>query len=107
MLPLHVFEPRYRAMIRDALDTHRAIAVVLVTDPHPTDEHGPPAIARTAGAASIVEHGAPPGGRCNLLARGRARVRLEELPFGERCPYRRPAASIIEPLAIDVPAGDL
>lgn len=25
-LPLHIFEPRYREMVRDALDAHRLIA---------------------------------------------------------------------------------
>ena len=27
VLPLHIFEPRYREMLRDALDTHRLFAV--------------------------------------------------------------------------------
>src|SRR5579883_1951111 len=30
LLPLHVFEPRYRAMLKDALETHRAIAMAMV-----------------------------------------------------------------------------
>src|SRR3954462_2326372 len=80
MLPLHIFEPRYRAMIRDALDTHRALAVVLITDPNTLDEHGHPVIAEIAGAGVIVDHAELPSGRFNILVRGRARVRLEELP---------------------------
>jgi Lon protease-like protein len=107
MLPLHIFEPRYRAMIRDALDTHRALAVVLITDPSDIDEHGHPAIASIAGAGVIVDHAELPSGRFNLLVRGRARVRLEELPFGEGYPYRRARATVIEPPSLDVPARDL
>ena len=28
-VPIHFFEPRYRAMVRDALDTHQTLSVVL------------------------------------------------------------------------------
>ena len=38
-LPLHVFEPRYRAMVRDALAGDRLIAMV-----QPRDENEPPAV---------------------------------------------------------------
>ena len=30
MLPLHIFEPRYRQMLRDALDSHRMFSVALI-----------------------------------------------------------------------------
>ena len=33
MLPLHVFEPRYRTMLAHCLATHRIMAVALVTVP--------------------------------------------------------------------------
>jgi Lon protease-like protein len=108
LLPLHIFEPRYRAMVKDALDTHRALAIVLVTDPTTLDEHGHPAIARIAGAGIIVDHTELPGGRFNLLIRGRARVSLEELPFdGRVSPYRRARATVLTPPSIDVPPADL
>lgn len=105
MLPLHIFEPRYRQMIRDVLESHRALAVVLVTDPTAVDEHGHPAIAEVAGAGVIVDHTELPSGRFNVLVRGRARVRLLELPFIE--PYRRAQATVLEPPAIDVPQSDV
>jgi ATP-dependent Lon protease len=94
ILPLHIFEPRYRAMVRDVLDTHRALAIVLVTGPGDLDEHGHPRIARVAGAGVIVDHLELPSGRFNILVRGRARVSLEELPFRES-PYRKAKAEII------------
>jgi Lon protease-like protein len=105
LLPLHIFEPRYRAMIRDVLDTHRALAVVLVTDPTLLDEHGHPAIASVAGAGVVVDHAELPSGRFNILVRGRARVRLTELPFLP--PYRRAAAEVLTPPSADVPPADL
>ena len=91
MLPLHIFEPRYRQMIRDALESHRALAVVLIKNPALVDEHGHPAIADVAGAGVIVDHAELPSGRFNVLIRGRARVRISELPFIE--PYRRAGAT--------------
>jgi Lon protease-like protein len=105
MLPLHIFEPRYRQMIRDVLESHRALAVVLVTDPTAVDAHGHPSIAEVAGAGVIVDHAELPSGRYNVLVRGRARVRLSELPFIE--PYRRAQATVMTPPAIDVPPTDL
>jgi ATP-dependent Lon protease len=108
LLPLHVFEPRYRAMVRDILSSHRALSVVLITHPDDVDEHGHPKIAEIAGAGVIVDHMELPGGRYNILVRGRARVRLKELPFVP--PYRRAQATVIGrdlPSSAEVPQGDL
>ncbi len=105
MMPLHIFEPRYRKMVRDVLDTHRALAVVLITDPASVDEHGHPKVARMAGAGVIVDHVELPSGRFNILVRGRARVELSELPFEE--PYRRARASVVWPPEIPVSPLDL
>ncbi|MFT3773390.1 MAG: LON peptidase substrate-binding domain-containing protein [Minicystis sp.] len=97
LLPLHIFEPRYREMVRDALDTHRVLAVVLVTDPDQRDADGHPEIAKVAGVGVIVDHVELPSGRFNILVRGRARVHLdEELPFKQKA-YRRARASVITP----------
>jgi ATP-dependent Lon protease len=105
LLPLHIFEPRYRAMIRDVLDGHRALAVVLITDSNRLDEHGHPAIASVAGVGTLIDHAELPGGRYNILLRGRARVRLQELPFVR--PYRRAAATVLEPPPGHVSQADL
>ena len=107
LLPLHVFEPRYRALVRDALETHRILSVVLITGAGAVDAHGHPAIAPVAGAGEIIDHVELPGGRYNILLRGRARVRLEELPFVP--PYRAARATVLadEPGEItpDAPAA--
>lgn len=105
LLPLHVFEPRYRALVRDILETHRALSVVLVTNPLDVDAHGQPAIASIAGAGVIVDYAELPDGRYNILVRGRARVRLRELPFEP--PYRRAAATVLESPEAEVSQADL
>jgi ATP-dependent Lon protease len=104
-LPLHIFEPRYRAMIRDVIETHRALAVVLITDPNQVDAHGHPEIAPVAGVGTLIDHAELPGGRYNILLRGRARVRLEELPFVP--PYRRAVATVLNPTRGQISQADL
>jgi ATP-dependent Lon protease len=88
ILPLHIFEPRYRKMLADAMATHRCIAMAFALD-----DADPPRIATVAGAGLVVRHERMPDGRSNLLLHGRARVVLEELPF--EAPYRRARARIL------------
>ena len=103
LLPLHVFEPRYKAMVHDVLASHRLLSVVLITDTSALDAHSHPAIASVAGVGEIIEHAELPGGRYNILLQGRARVRLKELPFTP--PYRTAAATLLEEVPADVPAS--
>lgn len=96
MLPLHVFEPRYRKLLADCLATHRTMAVVRLED----DER----IAPVAGVGVVVHHETLADGRSNLVLEGTARVRLEELPFLP--PYRRARATILEPVRTAVTEED-
>ena len=93
LMPLHIFEPRYRTMVRDALASHRALGIVQIADPEKHHENGQPAIARVAGVGTIVDHAELPSGRYNIVLRGRARVELVELPFVP--PYRRAKATVL------------
>jgi ATP-dependent Lon protease len=104
LLPLHVFEPRYRKMLADVMDTHGALAVVLVPEPSDIARDGRPRIAQVAGAGVVIEHQRLPDGRSNILVSGRARVRLEELPFVP--PYRRARATILHDRPATVSDGD-
>src|SRR3954463_7005057 len=94
LLPLHVFEPRYRAMVKDALGTHKAIAVALIRDSHERDVHGHPRIETISGLGVIVDHVQLADGRYNILLHGRGRVQLQELPFVP--PYRRARATLLQ-----------
>jgi len=105
MMPLHIFEPRYRSLVADCLATHKAFAVALLTDAAEPDAQGLPPIANVAGVGLIVEHQALPDGRSTLLLHGQARVRLEELPFVP--PYRRARATLLQELPVDVPPEDV
>ena len=104
LLPLHIFEPRYRTLLKDALETHRSIAMALVVDPNDRDSYGQPRIANVVGGGVILEHQALPDGRSNIMLHGVARLRLEELPFVP--PYRRARATILHETSRVVPAAD-
>lgn len=96
LLPLHVFEPRYRQMTEHVLSTHAHMAVVLLHD-----EAG--ATAKTAGLGRVVHHERLHDGRFHILLQGVGRVRLvDELP-PEGLLYRRARARL---LADEDDAGD-
>src|SRR6185369_9454721 len=105
LMPLHIFEPRYRKMTRDALDTHGALAIAHIIEGSPIDEHGHPAIALVAGVGLIIESQELPDGRFNILLEGRARVHLTELPFVP--PYRRARGELLEDTHVDIGPTDL
>jgi ATP-dependent Lon protease len=94
LLPLHIFEPRYRAMVKACLETHRTMAMAIIPDPNDLDAQGQPKIARVAGVGVILEHQPLPDGRSNILLQGRARVELTEVPSDT--PYRRARATLRE-----------
>lgn len=59
-LPLHIFEPRYRAMLKHCMETHRAFAVAHVPDPADLDQYENSKIALVAGVGVVVEHESMP-----------------------------------------------
>lgn len=93
LLPLHIFEPRYRKMTADVLARDLPLAVVQLKEDEPT-VFGLPAIHRVAGVGRVIEHRRLPDGRYYLLLQGLARVRIrEELDTAE--PYRIVRAELL------------
>jgi Lon protease-like protein len=81
LLPLHVFEARYRLMVIDALERDRRLAVVRLRPGYQATYAGKPAVHPVAGLGEIVSCERLANGRYNILLRGDCRVRLEqELP---------------------------
>jgi ATP-dependent Lon protease len=104
VLPLHVFEPRYRAMLKDCLATHGALVIAHIVGGE--DEHGRPRIAPIAGGGIVIEDQTLPDGRSNIVVLGKARLRLEELAPDESRPYRMARATVLEDLDRRVPDHD-
>jgi Lon protease-like protein len=76
-LPLHVFEPRYRQMVAEALESHHAIGMVLLKPGWETDYYGRPPVY-PIGCAGLIERCERfEDGRYNMLLKGVARFRVE------------------------------
>jgi uncharacterized protein len=92
-LPLHIFEPRYREMVADALASDRLIGMVLLRPGWDRDYEGRPPIY-SIGCSGVLTHNERlPDGRYNLVLRGIERFRIVEEDHA--LAYRR---AVIEPL---------
>ncbi len=70
-LPLHIFEPRYRAMVRDTLETsHRMIGMTLLRGEWRRDYYGYPEIFSVGCAGRMVNSEALSDGRYNIMLHG-------------------------------------
>ena len=74
--PLHVFEPRYRELVEEALAGDRLIAMALLAPGWEADYEGRPPLQPTACLGRIVTHHRLEDGRFNLLLAGLQRIRL-------------------------------
>ena len=85
LLPLRIFEPRYRAMLRDALDSHRLFAVAGLNMQRMASAFEPPYRIATVGIVrASQEH---EDGTSNLMLQGITRVEFTEIITDT--PYRR------------------
>jgi uncharacterized protein len=76
MQPLHVFEPRYRELLEDALAGDGLIAMAALAPGWERDYEGRPALYPMACLGRIVSHCRLPDGTYNVLLLGLRRVHL-------------------------------
>ena len=95
VLPLHIFEPRYRAMVTDCLARDKRLAVVGLKPGYEANYHGKPFVHAAAGAGEIVQWERLPTGRYNILLRGDCRIRIES-EFPTDTLYRMARAVVLE-----------
>jgi Lon protease-like protein len=92
-LPLHIFEPRYREMVADALAGDRMIGMVLLKRGWESAYEGRPPVY-PIGCSGVISHvERRPDGRYNIVLRGLERFRIIEEDHGRS--YRR---AIVEPV---------
>jgi Lon protease-like protein len=84
--PLHIFEPRYRTMVTDALKGDRIIGMVLLQPGFEADYEGRPSIYPVGCAGEIVEVDELPDGRFNIVLRALGKFRV--LSEDQSRPYR-------------------
>jgi ATP-dependent Lon protease len=79
--PLHIFEPRYRALLEEALAGDRLIAMAVLDSGWEDDYDGRPPLKPTACLGRIVTHQQTDDGKYNLLLAGLKRLEIvRELP---------------------------
>lgn len=95
MLPLHVFEPRYRAMTAWCLEHDWPMAVVAIRPGHESEQRGEPPLTLVGGVGHIVHHEKLDDGRFHILLHGRARVQLHEILSDRTHPWRSAEAELL------------
>src|SRR5262245_29749312 len=100
VLPLHIFEERYRAMTRHCLDTGEPFGVVLIRDGREVGTKGVATLAGVGAFAEIREAGRYPDGRYDLLAAATGRFAIDSVD-AQREPYL-----VAEVTALDDEVGD-
>jgi Lon protease-like protein len=80
LMPLHVFEPRYRRMIADSLDGPGRLVLATVLEGHEDELAGAPPVHHIAGLGEIMRHEKLPDGRYLILLAGLSRVLIREVP---------------------------
>jgi Lon protease-like protein len=103
VLPLHIFEQRYKQMTADVLAGDRQIAMALLRPGWEKTYWSRPEIEPVVCVGSILSHEKLPDGKYNFLLQGTVRARIvRELksPGGIHRPYR---VATLEPLPLTQP----
>ncbi|HZN69770.1 MAG TPA: LON peptidase substrate-binding domain-containing protein [Tepidisphaeraceae bacterium] len=95
VLPLHIFEERYKAMTADALDGPRQVAMALLKPGWEKDYYQKPPIEPVVCVGTILSHEKLPDGKYNFLLQGHARARITREVTAQGKPYR---VARLEPL---------
>ena len=75
-LPLHIFEPRYREMVAEALEGDRLIGMVLLRPGWEGSYEGRPPVYPVGCAGLITHEEELPDGRFNIVLRGLEKFRI-------------------------------
>jgi len=94
LLPLHIFEERYRDMLSNALNSERIIAMALLKPGWEENYNGSPEIYEVAGMGRIVSSETFSDGRSNIVLYGLKRIKIVE--FIEERPYRTAKIEVLE-----------
>ena len=105
-LPLHIFEPRYRKMVRAAAAGNEIIGMVLLRGDWPPRYHEHPDIYEVGCAGKLVNVDALPDGKFNIVLHGLrefvVRTHLFDKPYRQaEVSWRRAGQTPLEPLCRD------
>ena len=94
VLPLHIFEPRYRSLVRSALAGDKVMAMAQLEPGYEGSYMGRPRMRPMVCAGIIAWHEELEGGKFNIIVQGTVRARILEELAPEQ-PYREVRAAIL------------
>jgi Lon protease-like protein len=103
VLPLHIFEDRYKTMTADALESSRQIAMALLKPGWERDYYQQPAIEPVVCVGRILSYEKLADGKYNFLLQGSTRARIaEEIQGAERAYRVAEVESIVETPVMEI-----
>ncbi len=87
-LPLHIFEPRYRQMVKDAMANQKLIGMALLRGDWEKSYHGSPDIFPVGCVGEIVSATPLPDGRYNIVLYGLREYKIQQHIL-DVTPYRQ------------------
>ena len=101
VVPLHVFEDRYRALVRDLLTIEsaadRVFGTVAIREGYEVGEHGVQSLHRVGTLVQLGRADRLPDGRFDIEVTGRTTLRVDRLERGEE--YLRAEATLLDQAA--------
>jgi len=93
LLPLHIFEPRYKQMFNDVINAERMIGMALLKPGWQSNYYGNPDIFQIVGMGKVVSSETLDDGKLNIVLYGLRRVKIKEIVKDN--PYRLARVDII------------
>jgi len=94
LLPLHIFEPRYKEMVHTALNSEKIIGMALLKLGWESDYYKNPEVYEVIGMGRIVSSEEFEDGKINIVLYGLKRAKIIEVV--EELPYRQAMVKIVE-----------
>ena len=102
LLPLHIFEPRYRQMVQDTIATKQLIGMFLLEDGWQENYYGNPSIHPIGCAGEMIHVETLPDNKFDIVLRGLYRVRPIEVV--QEFPYRKARVEVLPEILTEEPA---
>jgi len=102
VLPLHIFEHRYRSMTIDAINSDGHIAMALLKPGWEKEYYSKPAIEPVVCVGTILNYEQLPDGKFNFLLQGRTRAKVVE-----ESPHNGYRVATLQPIADSPPAMEI
>ena len=91
VIPLHIFEERYKQMIDDSVSSHNLICMTLMQDDMKDDDL---AISKIGCVGRIISNEEGEEGKKNIILYGITRIHIDEIIYSK--PYRQAKINIIK-----------